>query len=188
MVRVALPPAVTDVGLSDAVAPVGRPLALSEIDSALPLVTAVEIVDVPEPPAVTETLAGLALIEKSLATGAVTVRLSDAVAVEEPVAVKVTVEVPVGVAEPAATITDALEPAARLPDAGDAVAPEGRPLTLQENDAVPPLWTVTLPELPWAMLSVEGETEMAVVLTAAMVTETVAECEALPSVPVTVRV
>jgi hypothetical protein len=43
-------PAVTDAGLKLAVVPAGRPLALRLTDCADPLVTAVEIVDVPLPP------------------------------------------------------------------------------------------------------------------------------------------
>ena len=46
-VRVELPPAVTEVGLSEAVAPAGAPLTESDTDPALPAVTAVEIVEVP---------------------------------------------------------------------------------------------------------------------------------------------
>src|SRR5207248_1860998 len=44
------PPAVTDDRLKLAVAPVGSPLALSATDCAEPLVTVVEIVDVPLAP------------------------------------------------------------------------------------------------------------------------------------------
>ena len=59
------PPAVTDVGLKLTVVPAGWPLALSATDCAAPLVTAVEIVDVPLPPWAMLRLLGLALIEKS---------------------------------------------------------------------------------------------------------------------------
>src|SRR5439155_19452408 len=64
-VSVELPPAVTDAGLNEAVAPEGRPLALSETVCAEPLVTAVVIVEVALPFCVAETELGLALIEKS---------------------------------------------------------------------------------------------------------------------------
>src|ERR1700730_18341862 len=64
-----LPPAVTDVGLSVAVAAVGAPETVSEIVSALPEITAVLMVEPPDPPGASETLAGDALIEKSLVTG-----------------------------------------------------------------------------------------------------------------------
>jgi len=67
-VSVALPPAVTDAGLKDAVVPDGRVLVLSATDSAAPAVTAVEIVDVAVVPCSAETLLGLALIEKSFRT------------------------------------------------------------------------------------------------------------------------
>src|SRR5207302_985401 len=67
-VSVELPPAVTDGGLNEAVAPEGRPLALSETVCAEPLVTAVAMVAVAPPFCVAETELGLALIEKSLVT------------------------------------------------------------------------------------------------------------------------
>ena len=73
-VRIELPPAVTEVGLKDAVVPEGTPPVLSATVSATPLVTAVEIVEVVEAPCVAETLAGLAAIEKSF--GTVTVRFT----------------------------------------------------------------------------------------------------------------
>ncbi len=59
------PPAVTEVGLKPAVVPDGRPLALRLTVCADPLVTAVEIVDVPLDPCPTVRLLGLAPIEKS---------------------------------------------------------------------------------------------------------------------------
>jgi hypothetical protein len=58
-------PAVTEAGLKDADAPVGRPEALSDTVCALPEVTAVEIVEVADPPGLTEAEAGFAAIEKS---------------------------------------------------------------------------------------------------------------------------
>jgi hypothetical protein len=64
-VSVELFPAVTLVGLKLADAPAGTPLADRLIVSADPLVTAVEMVDVPLCPDVTVTLDGLALMEKS---------------------------------------------------------------------------------------------------------------------------
>src|SRR5438477_9928605 len=65
IVIVELLPAATAVGLNDAVAPAGRPLALKVTFCAEPLVTAVEMVDDPLEPCWTETLVGFALIEKS---------------------------------------------------------------------------------------------------------------------------
>jgi hypothetical protein len=64
-VNVDEPPEFTEVGLNDAVAPLGRPEADSDTDCAEPDVTAVEMVDVAEPPAVTVADDGLAEIEKS---------------------------------------------------------------------------------------------------------------------------
>src|ERR1051326_7027765 len=59
------PPAVTLVGTNVAVAPVGRPLAVSAIVSAVPAVDTVDTVVMPESPWTTLTVAGDALIEKS---------------------------------------------------------------------------------------------------------------------------
>ena len=64
-VSVELLPVVTEVGLNDAVAPAGRPLAERVTDCELPVVNAVEMVLVPDPPGATEMLVGLAEIEKS---------------------------------------------------------------------------------------------------------------------------
>jgi len=61
------PPAVTEAGLKDAVAPVGRPDAENDTDSAVPEVTAVLTVAVVDPPAVTVPEVGLTESEKSLA-------------------------------------------------------------------------------------------------------------------------
>src|SRR5205823_4780736 len=69
-VSVEAPPAVTEVGLSVALAPAGVPLTVRFTVSALPVVTTVEIVDVPFAPCTSERLAGLALMEKSFVTGA----------------------------------------------------------------------------------------------------------------------
>jgi len=66
MVRVELLPDWIVWGLKLAVAPDGRPLAESETVCDWPLVTVVEMVEVPLPPCVTVMLEGLALIEKSL--------------------------------------------------------------------------------------------------------------------------
>src|SRR5438045_3864018 len=68
-VSVELPPAVTEVGLTVAVAPAGVPLTLRLTVSAEPLVTTVEMEDVPPAPCTRERLEGLALIEKSFGGG-----------------------------------------------------------------------------------------------------------------------
>jgi hypothetical protein len=64
-VNVALPPEVTVDGLNDAVAPLGRPDADNDTDSALPDVTAVETVAVALLPALTDPDAGATANEKS---------------------------------------------------------------------------------------------------------------------------
>ena len=76
IVNVADPPAVTLVGLRVAVDPDGAPDTVNATDPAEPLVTAVLIVEVPDAPGASDTDDGLALIEKSLVAGAVTVRLT----------------------------------------------------------------------------------------------------------------
>ena len=65
MVRVEEPPAVTEVGESEAVGPEGETLAERLTVPAEPLVTAVLIVEVPLAPGAIDRLEGLALIEKS---------------------------------------------------------------------------------------------------------------------------
>ncbi len=81
-VSVELPPAVTDAGLRLAVTPAGAPLTDRLTVSAEPEIKAVLIDEVPEPPWAKVRDVGLALIEKSLTTGAVTV--SETVAEWEP--------------------------------------------------------------------------------------------------------
>src|SRR5438132_14095473 len=61
-VSVEAPPAVTEVGLRVAVAPAGVPLTVRLTVSAVPLVTAVEMVGGPLAPCSRGRLAGLALI------------------------------------------------------------------------------------------------------------------------------
>src|SRR2546425_387731 len=68
-VSVELPPVLTEVGLSVAVAPTGVPVTDRLIVSAEPLVTAVEMVDVPLAPWTNERLVGFAPMEKSLGGG-----------------------------------------------------------------------------------------------------------------------
>jgi hypothetical protein len=67
-VSVDVPAPVMLAGLKDAEAPAGRPLTDRFTVCAEPDVTAVEIVDEPLPPWVTDTVDGLADIEKSFVT------------------------------------------------------------------------------------------------------------------------
>jgi hypothetical protein len=71
MVRVDDPPDVTDDGLNDALAPLGRPEAENDTVCADPLVVAVATVVETEPPAVTEPEVGESATEKSLVGGGV---------------------------------------------------------------------------------------------------------------------
>ncbi|PSK65733.1 hypothetical protein B0E53_02284 [Micromonospora sp. MH33] len=66
MVSVDEPPEVTEDGLNDAVAPLGRPDAENVTVCAVPLVVAVATVVETEPPAVTEPEVGESETEKSL--------------------------------------------------------------------------------------------------------------------------
>jgi hypothetical protein len=75
IVKVDPDPAVAEVGLKLAVAPVGTPVALNVTVCAVPEATAVDTEAVADEPCVTEPEAGLTESEKSLATGAVTVRV-----------------------------------------------------------------------------------------------------------------
>ena len=121
-----MPPAVTEVGLNDAVAPAGRPVALKLTFCAEPLVTAVEIVDDPLEPCWTETLVGFALIEKSFGGGAVTVSVTVVLWVAaEPVPVTVIVYVPVAVDAPTASVSVEAPPAVTEVGLKVAVTPDG---------------------------------------------------------------
>ena len=91
-VNEALPPAVTDVGLSDAVGPAGLTLAARFTVAALPPVTAVLIVLVPLDPCAMLALVGEALIEKLFDVTVETVRATVAECVFVP-SVPVTVTV-----------------------------------------------------------------------------------------------
>jgi hypothetical protein len=62
-VRVELPAPVIDVGLNEAVTPVGRPLALSVTAESNPPATATVMVDVPVEPCTTDTDEGEAEME-----------------------------------------------------------------------------------------------------------------------------
>ena len=75
IVNVELLPAVTEVGLKEAVTPEGNPEALKEMLCALPETTAVEIVEFPEEPAAMVKEDGLAEMEKSFATVRETMQL-----------------------------------------------------------------------------------------------------------------
>jgi hypothetical protein len=85
------PPAVTEAGENEAVAPLGRPLAASETVCAEPDVTAVETVVLVPAPAATDADVGLTESEKSFVAAAITLSVSVAVCVPvEPVPVIVT--------------------------------------------------------------------------------------------------
>ena len=147
----------TDAGVKLTLAPAGTPLAERLIVCAAPLETAVEIVDVPFPPCATETVSGLALIEKSdCATVSETVVVCDPLAA---VPVTVIVYVP-GAAVPAFTvIVDAL-PAVTDVGLKLTLAPLGTPLALSEIDCAEPLVTaveiVDVPLAPCASVSELG--------------------------------
>ena len=136
-------PAVIDAGLNDADAPLGRPDALSVMLSAAPLVTVVEIVEVPLWPAVTVTVVGAAEIEKSSTTGALTVSETGVEWVAAvPVPVTLNDTVPVGVAPVVVTVIVEDWPAVIEAGLKDADAPLGRPEALKLTVWALPLVTV----------------------------------------------
>src|SRR5439155_10468399 len=109
--------------------------------SAEPLVAAVEMVDVPLAACARERLVGLALIEKSFATGAVIVKVTGVLCVAlAPVPVTVIVYVPAA-AVPAPSVSVELPPAVTDAGLNEAVAPEGRALALSETVCAEPLVT-----------------------------------------------
>jgi hypothetical protein len=143
------------------VTPDGWPLALNATDCAEPLVTAVEIVDVPLEPCATERLDGFALMEKSAGGGGVTVSVTVVECVPlGAVPVTVTVYVPVAV-EGSTLIVIVDEPPAVTDDGLKlAVAPVGSPVALSATDCAEPLVTaveiVEVPLEPWPTLTLEG--------------------------------
>jgi hypothetical protein len=133
---------VTAAGLNEAVVPVGIPLALSVTLSGEPLNTAVAIVDVPLPPWTTDTVLGVALIEKSFAGGAVTVSITAVPCVAlGAVPVTVTEYVPAVVEAPTLNVSVELEPAVIGFGLNEAVAPAGTPVALRVTLSAAPLVT-----------------------------------------------
>ncbi len=187
-------PAVIEAGLNDAVAPLGRPDALKLTLWALPLVTVVEIVDVPLWPAVTVTVVGAAEIEKSSTTGALTVS-ETAVdwVVEMPVPVTVTLTVPVGVAPVVVIVI--VEDWPEVIEAGlnDALAPLGRPDALKLTVwALPLVIVVEIVDVPlWPAVTVTvvgaAEIEKSSTTGALTVSETGVEWVFDAPVPVTLK-
>jgi len=134
-------PAVIEAGLNDADAPLGRPDALSVTLSAAPLVTVVEIVEVPLWPAVTVMVVGAAEIEKS--GGALTVRETGVEWVAAvPVPVTLSATVPVGVAPVVVIVIVDDWPAVIDAGLNDADAPSGSPDALSVMLCAAPLVTV----------------------------------------------
>ena len=129
-VELPLPGAANELGLKLAVTPVGKPEADSDTAELKPPVSEVEMVEVAEPPWVTDTLDGEALNVKSGAAWAFTVRATVVVwVVPPPLAVTVTLDVPV------AAVLLAVKVSVELPFPGAAidvglkvaVTPAGKP-------------------------------------------------------------
>lgn len=155
-------PALTVLGLKLAVAPLGRPLALSEIVCAAPLVTAVMMVAAPVAPWATVRLVGFTVTEKSFAAaGTVSVRVVLCV-VLAPLPVMVTLYVPAGVAVPAVIVSMDDAPAVIVLGLKPAVAPVGKPVavsvTLCAEPLVTALLTVAEPLLPCCTVRLAGLT------------------------------
>ena len=187
-------PAVTVAGLKLAVAPAGRPEALSATDCAASTVTAVEIVDVPLAPCAKLTLAGAAETEKSVGA-AVTVSVTVVVWVAlVPLPTTVSVYVPGAVAAPAVTVIVDEPPAVMLDGAKPTVVPAGAPVALKETLCADPfvtaVETVDFALAPCTTLTVVGlaASEKSDDGAAETVSATVVVCVALVPVPVTVTV
>src|SRR5215471_8683704 len=164
IIRVELPPEVIGLGLNDADAPLGTPLIERETLWALPEVTAVLIALVPEAPWVNVRLFGLALIEKSFGTGALTVRVTVVVCVADaPVPVTVRAYV-LGAAVPALIVRVELPPEVIGLGLNDADAPLGTPLIERETLwALPEVTAVLIarvPEVPWLTVKLLGLAEI----------------------------
>ena len=163
-VELPLPGAAIEVGLKLAVTPVGRAETDSETAELNPPLTLVESVLLPELPWTTERLAGEALSVNVGVAAALTVRAIIMVWVTPPpVPVTVTFTVPVVAVLLAVKVRLELPAPGAAMEAGLklAVTPEGSPETESETAALnPPLTvvvTVLLAELPWVMLSAEGD-------------------------------
>ena len=155
------PPAVTDTGAKLTVVPVGWPLALRLTVCAEPLVTAVEIVELPLLPCTMLKLLGLAAMEKSDVGALVTVRATVVVCVAlAPVPVTVIVYVPGAVAAPTLTVIAEEVPAVTEAGLKPTVVPVGCPVALRLTVCAGPLVTaveiVALPLEPSGMLRLLG--------------------------------
>jgi hypothetical protein len=153
----------TEAGENVAVAPEGRPDALSDTVCDEPDVVAVETVADVLPPAVTLPEFGLTATEKSFAGAVVTVRVSVVVCDPVvPVPVIVTGYVPVAVEDATASVSVDDEPDVTVLGENDAVAPLGNPLALNDTDSALPevtaVETVAVPFDPRATLTEVGLT------------------------------
>ena len=158
-VNVELAPDAIELGLNEAAAPAGSPLALSVTVCADPLTTAVPIVLVPLLPWTRVKLPGLALIEKSSVMGAVTLSEIEVEWVAD-VPVPVTVTVPAGVDDVVLIVRVELLPALTELGLNVAVAPAGSPLALSVTVCADPLTKavpiVLVPLVPWTRLMLLG--------------------------------
>jgi hypothetical protein len=162
---VELAPAVTDVGLKVAVAPVGSPVADSETVCAVPDTTVVDTAVETEEPCVAEPDVGEVEMEKSLVATGFTVSEKVAVWLVDPeVPVIVIVEVPVGVDDVVASVNVELLPADTEAGLNVAVVPAGRPeadsVTVPVNPPMAVVDTVVVVEAPTVTEPEDGESEM----------------------------
>lgn len=153
---------VVDAGVREAVTPEGRPLALKATVPPKPPVGVMVMVLIAVVPWLSDRLAGLAARENPGITGALTVRLTDAVCVSVPL-----VPVTVMLVVPVVAVLDAVKVSVLLPlvDAGLklAVTPAGKPLveraTLPLNPPRGVTDTVLLPEPPWVTVVLVAASE-----------------------------
>src|SRR6266851_4126044 len=188
-VRVELPPALIEVGVSPADRPAGDELVSTIVPG--PPITAVLIELAALEPWTMLSALGFAEIEKSRGP-AVTVTVTEVLCVAPEASVPVTVTTYVPGAVPKSGETVSVDPAPALTAAGFrvAVSPAGDELALRLIVSAAPeaiaVLIVLVPALPWTTVRLFGLAEIAKSFgTAVTVTVTVVLCTAPPSEPVT---
>jgi hypothetical protein len=165
-VEVPEPGAAIDVGLKLALTPEGSPEADRDTAELKPPDMVVDIVELPEPPCVTETEVGEALMAKFGVGAAVTVKPRVAAwLLPPPEAVIVTVDVPTVADELAVSVkVEEPEPGAAIVEGLKlALTPEGSPEADRDTAELKPpdsvVDTVELPDVPCWIERLDGESE-----------------------------
>jgi hypothetical protein len=191
IVSVDVPDVVTEVGLNDAVAPVGNPLALRFTVPVNPFNAPIVAVYVVDPPGATVCEPGDAEIEKSGA--AFTTSVTVAVCVRVPlVPVSVNVELPAGVLPVVVIVSVDVPDVVTEVGLNDAVAPVGSPLALRftvpVNPFKAPIVAVYVVDPPAVTVRELGDAEIVKSGAALTTSVTVVLCVRVPLVPVSVKV